>query len=151
MIRNLRIIRPSIVSIFPLTAIFFVFLNGETTFSRLGSRESWFGWPFIYYGDGGPGSLDLIIYAFPMILDLIIDLSISIIFIFIAKKLIGDRLFVIRGIIKILNALSISSLFIFLFLLFGLSRNIYCAVGPRDRWEISDSIVIGPRFSLNPT
>jgi hypothetical protein len=86
-----------------------------------------------------------------MVLDVFIYFALAGICILLARLAIGNRQIEIGIFSKIVNSISLSCLFIFLLMLFGLSGRISSSAGPRGKLETYDAIVIGPRFSLNPT
>lgn len=142
--------RSGLVTAGGLAGLLFVLLNGERNFSRFGAPESWFGWPFIYYGDGGPGSMELTIYIVPMFINILVDVFIAICalsFLYVSfpkfyTKMLSHS-YTVRNI----------SLFLFLFFAIGIcliGEKVSFCCGPRDTLEIPTHIKIGPRFVTNP-
>lgn len=148
--RNIIHLEGVFYPIISISVILLIYINGDILISRYGNIERWYGWPFIYYGDSGPGSVELQIYIIPLLANFIIDIIIAALTTILTLNILSHLEMKIINFAKIIHAFSIMSSVIFFPLFFGLSERTSLSYGPRERMELSDRMILAPRFALNP-
>lgn len=149
--KNIIHLRGLYYSAISISVILLIYINGDMSISRYGNIERWYGWPFIYYGDSGPGSVELQIYIIPLLVNFIIDIIIAALATILMLKILSHFEVPFINYSKIIYVFSIMSSVVFLPLFFGLSERTSLSYGPRDRMELSDRIILAPRFTTNPS
>ena len=125
-------------------------VNGEWQFFRWGVRERWFGWPFIYYGNIGPGSLDYGIYIVPMALNILVFILMSSIIVLIASLICKNLNLKLKYNNKLLIYFIFLITLLYVLTIVSLCNTFRVCCGPRGELHYSDKIIIGPRLVLNP-
>lgn len=121
-----------------LLAFFFKFINGEIHYYDGSMLQKFYGFPFIYYGNPGPISMDDDVYITPMLINISIYMIISFLiiksisYIFTAfgmKQYENDKFFYFFAILFFIPSL------IYLIIM---THNVILCCGPRGEIEIAD-------------